>query len=154
MKTFSASAKENHSKWFLVDANGMVLGRLASQIALILRGKHKPSFTPNIDVGDNVVVINASKVHLTGNKLDKKIYYWHTGYPGGLKKRTAGEIITGPFPERVLHKAVQRMMPKGPLARQQLTKLRIYCGPDHPHVAQNPESLDLATRNPKNVRRT
>ncbi len=152
MKTFSARPVDIHKKWILVDADGIVLGRMASQIALILIGKHKPSYTPNMDCGDNVVVINAEKVHLTGKKLKDKIYYRHTGYPGGIKERRAGEILAGKNPERVVQKAIERMIPGGPLGRQQIKNLRVYAGAEHPHEAQNPEVLDLAARNPKNKR--
>ncbi len=152
MKTFSAKPSDIDKKWLLVDAEGVVLGRLASQIALILRGKHKPSYTPHMDCGDNVVVINAGKVHLTGKKTSDKIYYRHTGYPGGIKSRTAGEILAGKYPERVVQKAIERMIPHGPLGRRQLKNLRVYAGPEHPHEAQNPEVLDIAGKNPKNKR--
>ncbi len=152
MKTFSARPADIDKKWILVDADGVVLGRMASQIALILRGKHKPSFTPHMDCGDNVVVINAGKVKLTGKKLGDKIYYRHTGYPGGIKERRAGEILEGKHPERVVQKAIERMIPSGPLGRRQLKNLRVYAGAEHPHEAQNPEVLDIAARNPKNKR--
>ena len=152
MKTFSAKPADIEKKWLLVDAEGVVLGRLASQIALILRGKHKPSYTPHMDCGDNVVVVNAGKIHLTGKKLSDKIYYRHTGYPGGIKSRTAGEILAGKYPERVVQKAIERMIPHGPLGRRQLKNLRVYAGPEHPHEAQNPEVLDIAGKNPKNKR--
>jgi large subunit ribosomal protein L13 len=152
MKTFSARPADIDKKWILVDADGVVLGRMASQIALILRGKHKPSFTPHMDCGDNVVVINAGKVKLTGKKLGDKIYYRHTGYPGGIKERRAGEILAGKHPERVVQKAIERMIPGGPLGRRQIKNLRVYAGAEHPHEAQNPEVLDLAARNPKNKR--
>ncbi len=152
MKTFSARPADIDKKWILVDAEGVVLGRMASQIALILRGKHKPSYTPHMDCGDNVVVINAGKVKLTGKKLSDKIYYRHTGYPGGIKERRAGEILEGKHPERVVQKAIERMIPGGPLGRRQLKNLRVYAGAEHPHEAQNPEVLDLAARNPKNKR--
>ncbi len=152
MKTFSARPADIDKKWILVDADGVVLGRMASQIALILRGKHKPSYTPHMDSGDNVVVINAGKVKLTGKKLADKIYYRHTGYPGGIKERRAGEILEGKHPERVVQKAIERMIPGGPLGRRQLKNLRVYAGAEHPHEAQNPEVLDLAARNPKNKR--
>ena len=152
MKTFSARPADIDKKWILVDADGVVLGRMASQIALILRGKHKPSYTPHMDCGDNVVVINAGKVHLTGKKLKDKIYYRHTGYPGGIKERRAGEILAGKHPERVVQKAIERMIPSGPLGRRQLKNLRVYAGAEHPHEAQNPEVLDIAARNPKNKR--
>ncbi len=152
MKTFSARPADIDKKWILVDAEGVVLGRMASQIALILRGKHKPSYTPHMDCGDNVVVINAGKVKLTGKKLSDKIYYRHTGYPGGIKERRAGEILEGKHPERVVQKAIERMIPGGPLGRRQLKNLRVYAGAEHPHEAQNPEVLDIAARNPKNKR--
>ena len=152
MKTFSARPADIEKKWILVDAEGVVLGRMASQIALILRGKHKPSYTPHMDCGDNVVVINAGKVHLTGKKLKDKIYYRHTGYPGGIKERRAGEILAGKHPERVVQKAIERMIPSGPLGRRQLKNLRVYAGAEHPHEAQNPEVVDIAARNPKNKR--
>ena len=130
-----------------------MVGRLASFIALRLRGKHRADFTPHADVGDHVVVINAAKVALTGNKVQDKIYYHHTGFPGGIKERTAGKILAGKHPERVLEKAVERMMPKeSPLARKQLGKLRVYAGADHPHAAQSPETIDFKTRNRKNAR--
>ena len=152
MKTFSAKPSNIEKKWFLVDAEGVVLGRLATIIAKILRGKHKASFTPHMDMGDNVIVINAKKVQLTGNKRAKKIYYWHTGYPGGIKSRTAEEILEGKFPERVVMKAVQRMLPGGVLSRAQMTNLRVYADTEHPHEAQNPEILDIKSMNPKNSR--
>ena len=140
MKTYSAKAAEIEKKWILVEADGVVLGRLASQIAKILRGKHKTTFTPHLDCGDNVIVVNAEKVHLTGNKVADKTYYWHTGYPGGIKKRTAGQILAGKHPERVVHKAVERMVPRGPLGRQQMKNLRVYVGAEHPHEGQIIES--------------
>ena len=152
MKTFSAKPSDIEKKWFLIDAEDVVLGRLASQIALILRGKHKPSFTPHMDCGDNIIVINAEKVRLTGKKTSDKIYYHHTGYPGGIKDRTAGEILGGKRPEEVLYKAVERMIDRGPLGRQQLKNLRVYAGGEHPHEAQQPEALDIAAKNPKNKR--
>lgn len=152
MKTYSAKAAEIEKKWLLVDAEGVVLGRLASRIALILRGKHKVGFTPHLDCGDNVVVINAGKVRLTGKKLADKVYYRHTGYPGGIKSRTAGQILEGKHPERVVEKAVERMIPRGPLGRRQIRNLRVYPGPEHPHAAQDPSPLDIAGMNPKNKR--
>lgn len=152
MKTYSARPSEVQRKWYVIDADGVVLGRMAAEIAKLLRGKHKAMFTPHIDTGDNVIVINAGKVRLTGNKVDKKTYYWHTGYPGGIKQRTAGQILNGRHPERVVEKAVQRMMPRGPLGRAQFKKLHIYAGAEHPHEAQKPEVLDIATRNIKNKR--
>ncbi len=152
MKTFSAKPSDIEKKWILIDADGLVLGRMASQIALLLRGKHKPSFTPHMDCGDNVIVINADKVHLTGKKTSDKIYYWHTGYPGGIKERTAGQILSGKHPERVVQKAVERMITRNRLGRQQLKNLKVYAGAEHPHTAQAPEVLDLAAKNPKNKR--
>jgi large subunit ribosomal protein L13 len=152
MKTFSARPADIEKKWILIDADGIVLGRLASQVALILRGKHKPSYTPHMDCGDNVVVVNAGKIHLTGKKLTDKIYYRHTGYPGGIKERRAGEILEGKHPERVVQKAIERMIPGGPLGRRQLKNLRVYAGAEHQQEAQNPVVLDIAGRNPKNKR--
>lgn len=152
MKTFSAKPTDVDKKWVLIDAEGVVLGRLASIIALRLRGKHKAGFTPSMDMGDNIIVINAGKVQMTGNKRKDKIHYWHTGYPGGIKSRTAGQILEGKFPERLLEKAVQRMLPGGPLSRQQMRNLRIYAGAEHPHAAQNPEILDVKLMNTKNTR--
>ena len=152
MKTFSATPADIDKKWIVIDAEGVVLGRLASIVAMRLRGKHKPSFTPHMDCGDNVIVINADKVKLTGKKYTDKKYYWHTGHPGGIKERTARQIIEGRFPERVIEKAVERMIPRGPLARKQLKNMRVYAGAEHPHTAQNPEVLDVASMNPKNKR--
>jgi len=137
-------------KWHLIDADGLVVGRVATLIANILRGKHKPSFTPHIDCGDNVIVINADKVRFTGKKLDQKVYYKHTGYAGGIKGVTAGKVLDGKFPERVLEKAVERMIPRGPLGRQQMRNLRVFKGAEHDHTAQNPEVLDVASMNRKN----
>lgn len=151
MQTFSARPSDIEKKWVLIDADGLVVGRLATIIANRLRGKHKPTFTPHMDCGDNVIVINAEKVAFTGNKRQAKPYYWHTGYPGGIKERKAHQILDGKFPERVLELAVKRMLPGSSLKRQQMSNLRIYKGPDHPHVAQNPEKLDIASRNPKNT---
>jgi large subunit ribosomal protein L13 len=150
MKTYSAKMTEIEKKWILIDAEGLVVGRLASLIALRLRGKHKASFTPHMDCGDNVIVINAAKVLLTGNKLKNKVYNWHTGYIGGIKYRTAGEIMRGKFPERVLEKAVERMLPRGPLGRRQLSNLRVYAGAEHKHDAQQPEKVDISALSPKN----
>jgi large subunit ribosomal protein L13 len=150
MKTYSAKASEIEKKWVLIDAEGLVVGRLASLIAMRLRGKHKPTFTPHMDCGDNVIVINAAKVLLTGNKLKDKVYYWHTGYIGGIKERTAGAIMSGKYPERVVEKAVERMLPRGPLGRKQLSNLRVYPGAEHPHEAQQPQSLDVNALNAKN----
>lgn len=150
--TYSAKAADVQKDWIVVDAEGVVLGRLASLIALRLRGKHKPSYTPHIDDGDNVIVINADKVRLTGNKANADIFYWHTGYPGGIKGRSKGEILAGKFPERVVEKAVERMLPEGPLARKQMKNLKVYAGAEHPHEAQSPKTVDIAGMNPKNKR--
>lgn len=152
MKTYSAKPSDVERKWLLVDAEGVVLGRLASIVANRLRGKHKTMFTPHIDTGDNVIVINADKVHLTGRKAEQDIFYWHTGYPGGVKGRSKGQILAGKHPERVVEKAVERMIPRGPLGRDVLRKLRVYAGSEHPHEAQQPEVLDVAAMNPKNKR--
>ncbi|HYH70944.1 MAG TPA: 50S ribosomal protein L13 [Methyloceanibacter sp.] len=152
MKTYSATPKDVEKSWLLIDATGLVVGRLATVIATMLRGKHLPTFTPHIDCGDNVIVINADKVVFTGNKRADKVYYWHTGYPGGIKDRTAEKILDGKHPERVLHKAVERMLPRGPLGRKQLKNLRVYSGSEHPHEAQNPQKLDVAALNSKNAR--
>ena len=152
MKTFSQKPAEVVKKWVLIDAENLVLGRLATLVAKRLRGKHKPTFTPHVDDGDNVIVINAEKVSLTGNKLNNKIYYWHTGYAGGVKQRTARQLLEGRFPERVIEKAVQRMLPEGPLARQQLKNLKVYAGAEHPHAAQQPETIDIGAMNAKNKR--
>jgi len=152
MKTYSAKPHEIEKKWVLIDAEGAVLGRLAAFAASLLRGKHKPTFTPHMDDGDHVVVINADKVVLTGRKRENKIYYWHTGYPGGIKNRTAAQILDGKHPDRVVSKAVQRMLPRGPLGRKQFKNLRVYAGSEHPHEAQQPEVLDFAGLNSKNMR--
>lgn len=151
MKTFSATPADVDKKWILIDAEGVVLGRLASIIAMRLRGKHKASFTPSMDMGDNVIVINADKVQMTGNKRDEK-YYWHTGFVGGIKERTKGEILEGKHPERVLMKAVQRMLPGGPLSKRQMTHLRVFAGTEHGMEAQKPEVLDVKAMNKKNTR--
>jgi len=153
MKTFSAKPSDIEKKWVLIDADGLVVGRLAAFIATRLRGKHKPGFTPHMDDGDNVIVINADKVVFTGRKRNDKTYYRHTGYPGGIKERKAHQILDGRFPERVLEKAVERMLPRGPLGRQQMKNLRVYRGPEHPHEAQQPETIDVAALNPKNSKR-
>ena len=153
MKTNSAKPSEVEKKWLLIDAEGVTLGRLASVIAMRLRGKHKAMFTPHIDCGDNVVVINAEKVRITGKKLKNDIFHWHTGFPGGLKSRSKGQILDGEYPTRVLENAVRRMMPKdSPLARGQMTNLRLFAGPKHDHEAQSPEVLDVGAMNPKNKR--
>ena len=151
--TYSAKPSEVTRKWLLIDAKDLVLGRLATIIAKILRGKHKAIFTPHIDCGDNVIVINADKIHLTGKKLAEKPYYWHTGYPGGIKSRTAGQIMNSKYPERVLQSAVERMIARTPLGRDQLRKLHIYKGEEHPHQAQKPEALDVSALSPKNSKR-
>ena len=152
MKTFTATPADIDKKWILIDAEGIVLGRLATIVAMRLRGKHKPSFTPHMDMGDNVIIINAEKVQMTGKKRDDKRYYWHTGHPGGIKHRTARQVLEGAHPEHVVEKAVQRMLPGGKLSRQQMTNLRIYAGAAHPHEAQQPAVLDLKPLNPKNTR--
>ncbi len=152
MKTFSATPADIEKKWFVIDAEGIILGRLAAFIATRLRGKHKPSFTPHMDDGDYIIVINAEKVKLSGKKMDDKIYYWHTGHPGGIKQRTAREILEGDHAERVVFKAVQRMMPSGPLGNAQMKNLRVFVGPEHSHAAQNPEVIDVAAMNIKNTR--
>ncbi|MDZ4739763.1 MAG: 50S ribosomal protein L13 [Alphaproteobacteria bacterium] len=153
MSTYSAKASEIKKDWILIDAEGLVVGRLASVIATRLRGKHKPSYTPHMDCGDNVILINADKVVLTGNKMTGKVFYYHTGYPGGIKERVVGKILTGKYPERVMEKAVERMLPGGPLGRRQLGHLFVYAGAEHKHEAQQPKTLDVKSMNPKNVRR-
>ena len=152
MKTYSAKPAEIEKKWILIDAENMVVGRLAAVIATRLRGKHLPTFTPHMDCGDHIVVINADKVKFTGRKLNDKKYYRHTGYPGGIKETTPAKVLEGNFPERVVELAVKRMLPRGPLGRQQLRNLKIYPGAEHPHEAQSPEKLDVAAMNAKNVR--
>ncbi len=152
MKTFSATPADIEKKWIVIDAEGVVLGRLASIVAMRLRGKHKPMYTPHMDCGDNVIIINADKVQMTGNKRTDKVYYWHTGYPGGIKNRTAEQLLEGKFPERVVTAAIKRMLPKNILARKILTNLRVYASATHPHEAQSPEVLDVKTMNSKNTR--
>ena len=153
MKTYAMKPADAEKGWTLIDAEGLVVGRLASVIATRLRGKHRADYTPNVDMGDHVVVVNADKVVFTGNKMADKKFYWHTGYPGGIKERTMEKIMGGKHPERVLMKAVERMMPKdSPLARKQMTGLKIYAGPEHPHEAQQPAKLDVAAMNRKNSR--
>jgi large subunit ribosomal protein L13 len=152
MTTFVAKPAEVEKKWVLIDASGLVVGRLATIIAMRLKGKHKAIYTPHVDCGDNVVVINAEKVVFTGRKLEKKVYFHHTGFPGGIKERTAKFILDGRFPERVVEKAVERMLPRGPLGRKQLGNLRVYKGGEHPHEAQTPSTLDVGALNRKNVR--
>ena len=153
MSTFVQKPAEVEKKWILIDAEGLVVGRLASIIAMRLRGKHKPTFTPHVDDGDNVIVINAEKVVFTGKKLTDKKFYWHTGYPGGIKERTMRQTLEGRFPERVLEKAVERMVPRGPLGRRQMKNLKVYTGTTHPHEAQQPVSLDVAKLSAKNTKR-
>jgi len=148
--TKSVKPAEVEKKWHLIDADGLVVGRAAVVIANLLRGKHKTSFTPHVDCGDNVVVINAEKIRFTGKKLTDKVYYKHTGYAGGIKEISPAKILEGRFPERVLEKAVERMIPRGPLGRQQMRNLRIFAGSEHPHAAQNPELLDVAAMSRKN----
>ena len=151
-KTFVAKPSEQNHVWFLIDAEKLVLGRLASLVAIRLRGKHKPSYSPHVDCGDNIIIINAEKVFLTGNKKHKKIYYKHTGYPGGIKSINAKKILEGSHPERVIQNAITRMIPKGPLGRKVLKKLYVYSGSEHPHEAQKPEILDIGKMNSKNKR--
>jgi large subunit ribosomal protein L13 len=151
MKTFSLKPADVEKKWVVIDAQNLVVGRLASIVAMRLRGKHKPAYTPHVDCGDNVIVINAEKVKFTGRKYVQQVYHHHTGYPGGIKTRTAKAILEGRFPERVVEKAVERMLPRGPLFRQILGNLRVYKGTEHPHAAQQPETLDVAALNRKNV---
>lgn len=155
MNTYSVKSSEVERKWHLIDAQDLVLGRLAAEVSKILRGKHKPCFTPHVDCGDYVVIVNAEKVHLTGNKLSDKKFYWHTGHPGGIKERTAEKTLSSKFPERLIQKAVERMIARrrAPLAAQQLSKLFVYAGEEHPHTAQKPVKLDLAKRNAKNEKR-
>jgi large subunit ribosomal protein L13 len=152
MKTYNIKPADVEKKWILIDADGLVLGRLATIVANRLRGKHKVTFTPHVDCGDNVIVINAEKVKLTGRKAEQKVFYWHTGYPGGIKGQTLGARLNGRFPERVIEKAVERMITRGPLGRQQMGNLRVYPGSAHPHEAQSPQILDVAAMNRKNKR--
>ena len=152
MRTYSAKPSEIGKKWWIIDAEGLVLGRLATIVAMYLRGKHKPTFTPHMDCGDNIIIVNAEKVRLTGSKRTAKTYYWHTGYPGGIKSRTADKILDGDHPERVIQKAVQRMITRGPLGRVQMGNLKVYGGSEHPHEAQQPETLDVGAMNAKNKR--
>ena len=152
-QTSSLRKEDVNKKWVLIDADGIVLGRLASKVSMILRGKHKASYTPHADCGDHVIIINADKVHFTGSKLSDKIYYKHTGYPGGIKSTTPEKILGGKFPERVLQKAIRRMMPTGPLSNAQFGNLKVYAGSEHPHEAQKPEVIDVSALNNKNVKR-
>lgn len=153
MKTYSAKPSDIDKAWIIIDADGIVLGRLATVVAARLRGKHKPQFTPHMDTGDNVIIVNAEKVQLTGKKRTAKTYYRHTGYPGGIRSTTADKMLDGKHPERVVLKAVQRMLPGNRLSRKLMTNLRVYAGPDHPHEAQKPETVDVAAMNSKNTRR-
>jgi large subunit ribosomal protein L13 len=152
MQTFSAKPAEVEKKWVLIDAKGLVVGRLATLVAMRLRGKHLPTYTPHVDCGDNVIIINAAKVVLTGRKRERKLYYHHTGFIGGIKERSAKSILEGRFPERVVEKAIERMLPRGPLGRRQLGNLRVYPGTEHPHEAQQPQTVDVASMNRKNMR--
>ncbi|KFE33730.1 50S ribosomal protein L13 [Thioclava atlantica] len=152
MKTYTAKPAEIEKKWVIIDAEGVVLGRLASIVAMRLRGKHKATFTPHMDMGDNVIVINADKVQMTGKKRDDKTYFWHTNHPGGIKSRTARQILEGAHPERVVIKAVERMIARNRLGRAQMSNLRVYAGAEHPHEAQQPEVLDVKSMNKKNTR--
>ncbi|MDR3179327.1 MAG: 50S ribosomal protein L13 [Holosporaceae bacterium] len=153
MRTFSLKAGQIKKNWILVDAKDLILGRLSAVVASYLRGKHKPEFTPSMDCGDFVIIINADKIKVTGNKLEDSVFYWHTGYPGGIKQRTMKECLNGRFPQRVISKSVERMLPKGPLGRKMLKNLKIYSGESHPHEAQQPKILDVASMNSKNVKR-
>ncbi|WP_300399211.1 50S ribosomal protein L13 [uncultured Sphingobium sp.] len=149
-KSYMAKREETRPQWYVVDADAQIVGRLASKLAVILMGKHKPTYTPHVDCGDHVVVINAEKVRFTGNKLKQQTYYKHTGYAGGLKEVTADKVLAGRFPERVLEKAVERMIPRGPLGRDQMRALHVYAGTEHPHGGTQPEALDVASMNRKN----
>jgi large subunit ribosomal protein L13 len=152
MSTFNLKPADVQKKWVLIDAEGLVVGRLAAVVARRLRGKHLPAYTPHVDCGDNVIVVNADKVVFTGRKYEDKTYYWHTGWIGGIKERKARNILEGKFPERVVVKAVERMLSRGPLQRKLMRNLKVYKGAEHPHAAQNPEPLDVAKLNRKNVR--
>lgn len=152
MKTFSLKARDIKKRWYVIDARDVIVGRLAAFAASLLRGKHKPEYTPHLDCGDNLVIINADKIHYTGNKLKDKVFYWHTGYPGGIKQRSMGQILKSRYPERVLYKAIERMIPRGPLGRKIMGNVKIYAGDMHSHEAQNPEILNFASLNRKNKR--
>lgn len=154
MRTFSLKAGQIKKDWIVIDAKDLILGRLSSLIASHLRGKHKPEFTPSMDCGDYVVVVNAEKIQVTGNKMEDHVFYWHTGYPGGIKQRTMRERLESKFPERVICKAVERMLPKGPLGREMLKNLKVYAGENHPHAGQQPKNFDVASLNSKNVKRS
>jgi large subunit ribosomal protein L13 len=151
-KTFEMRHQDVKKSWVLIDADGVILGRLAAAIATILRGKHLATFTPSVDMGENVIVINAEKVRMTGRKAEEKEFFWHTGHPGGIKSRTRAKILASAHPERVIEKAVERMMPRGPLGHRQVGNLKVYKGAEHPHAAQNPKVIDFAAQNPKNKR--
>lgn len=151
-KSFALRHQDIKKDWVVIDADGVILGRLAAVIATLLRGKHRPIFTPSVDCGDHVIVINAEKVRMTGRKAEDKMFFYHTGYPGGIKERSRAHILAGAHPERVIQKAVERMLPRGPLGRRQLGGLKVYKGSEHPHAAQNPKVFDFAARNPKNKR--
>ncbi|MDX2260047.1 MAG: 50S ribosomal protein L13 [Hyphomicrobiaceae bacterium] len=151
MKTYVAKTGEVDKKWIVIDAAGLVVGRLAAIIATRLKGKHKAIYTPHVDCGDNIIVINADKVVFTGRKYEDKTYYWHTGYPGGIKERSPRQILEGRHPERVIEKAVERMLARGPLQRKLMRNLKVYRGTAHPHEAQQPVALDVAAMNRKNV---
>ena len=150
-QTRSLKPAEVTKNWWVIDAEGLVLGRLAAQVAMRLRGKHKPQFTPHVDCGDHVVIINAEKVKLTGNKAEQSVFYWHTGYPGGIKGQSVRQRLEGRYPERVIEKAVERMITRGPLGRTQMKNLHVYAGAEHPHAGQTPVALDLAAMNRKNL---
>jgi large subunit ribosomal protein L13 len=152
VSTYSAKPADIKKDWVLIDANGLVVGRLATIVATRLKGKHKPTYTPHMDCGDNVIVVNAEKVVFTGNKLKDKVFHWHTGYPGGIKERAVGKILDGKYPERVVEKAVERMLLRGPLGRQLMSNLKVYKGAEHPHSAQQPKTLDVKSMNRKNAR--
>lgn len=151
--TLSIKPNDIERKWHVIDATDLILGRLATEITRLIRGKHKAYYTPNLDCGDYVIVINAKHIHLTGNKREDKTFFWHTGYPGGIKERSPEKTLSGKHPERVLEKAVERMITRSPLGRAQMKKLFIYGGADHPHTAQQPQLFDFAARNPKNKKR-
>ena len=154
MRTYSAKPGDIQKDWIVIDAEGVVLGRLASIVAARLRGKHKPMFTAHMDCGDNIIIINADKVQLTGRKRKEKTYHWHTGYPGGIKSRTVEQVLEGKHPERVVTQAVRRMLPSNRLSRRIMKNLKVYAGPDHPHAAQKPSELDVSGMNSKNARRS
>ena len=151
--TLSVKPKDIERKWHVIDATDLILGRLSCEVATLLRGKHKAYYTPNLDCGDYVIITNAKHIHLTGNKREDKKFFWHTGYPGGIKERTPEKTLGGKYPERVLIKSIERMITRSPLGRAQMKKLFVYPGAEHPHTAQQPELFDFAARNPKNKKR-